>query len=856
MRIAVVATALCLSIVGISAAGPADASIRRETNIPAQPLAHALQAFAKQRGLVLAYRSEVVGDRQSAGAVGEFTTDEALTQILSGTGLSYRYLDDKTVTIVVVSNSPPATIRSQVEGQGGTAVLDKDNKVGFWDKFLLAQETAGPTPSSASVERRADASSQQPPIQEVVVTAQKKTENLLDVPVPVTAISADTLVQQNNFRLQDYYSKVPGLNVELDGTTGVPTISIRGITTGGQTNPTVGITVDDVPYGSSTFIGGGFVSPDIDPSDLARIEVLRGPQGTLYGVSSIGGLLKYVTLDPSTSAFSGEVQAGTDDVHHGDQPGYNLRGAVNVPVSDTLAFRATGFTRLDPGYIDNIQTGANGVNWGSANGGHFTALWQPSPILSIKLSALLQDDHVHGSPLADSGPGFGDLQQSFLRGTGGYDQRFQAYSANITVKLGRFDLTSVSGYGINSSELSYDVTPIYGSLTQMFFGVTGSPYLNDLKTSKFSQELRLSGPLLSNLDWLFGLFYTHENSSYISDVFAQAPTGDIVGQPLYYTNPSTYEEGAVFTDFTYHVTDRLNVQLGGRESHIKQSNSAYGAGPLNGGVSVTPNAQSTENAFTYLLTPQFKIQPNWMLYARLASGYRAGGPNANALVNDTPSQYDPDKTENYDLGVKADFLDHRLSIDTALYYIDWKNVQVTVQAPCGCAVYITNGGGAKSQGAELSVDSRPFTDLTVSAWVAWNEAVLTRDFPPGSSAYGVTGDRLPYSSRFSSNLSIDQNIALPKDLTAFVGAAVGYVGNRVGLFQSTAVRQDYGGYAKTDLHAGIKQDAWTLNFYVNNLADRRAPLQGGLDGPNTYANGTSFIYIQPRMAGLSLSYRF
>src|SRR5262249_11729294 len=145
-------------------------------------------------------------------------------------------------------------------------------------------------------------------IEEIVVTAQKREERLQDVPVPVTSMSADALVEQNQLRLQDYYSKVPGLNLELDGTTGVPTVSIRGVTTGGQTNPTVGVTVDDVPYGSSTFIGGGFVSPDIDPSDLTRVEVLRGPQGTLYGVSSIGGLLKYVTLDPSTDGFTGLVQ--------------------------------------------------------------------------------------------------------------------------------------------------------------------------------------------------------------------------------------------------------------------------------------------------------------------------------------------------------------------------------------------------------------------------------------------------------------------------------------------------------------------------------------------------------------------
>jgi outer membrane receptor protein involved in Fe transport len=225
-------------------------------------------------------------------------------------------------------------------------------------------------------------------------------------------------------------------------------------------------------------------------------------------------------------------------------------------------------------------------------------------------------------------------------------------------------------------------------------------------------------------------------------------------------------------------------------------------------------------------------------------------------VNHVPSEYHPDKTENYDLGLKADLLDHRLSIDTALYYIDWKDVQVTVEAPGGAAVYISNGGGAKSQGAEFSVESSPLTGLKIAAWVAWNKAILTKDFPQGSSAYGVSGDRLPFSSRFSGNFSIDDDFPLSKDLSAFVGGAVSYVGDRVGLFQSTPVRQEYPAYTKTDLRGGLKYERWEFTLYVNNVADKRAPLQGGLDGPNTYANSESFIYIQPRTVGLSILGRF
>lgn len=827
----------------------------RTFNIAAQPLSKALLEFSKQSGLIVTVPSALVEGKTAPEIHGALPSSQALEKLLSGSGLKASRTTSGGITIGNTTTS----------GQGHTS--NSTSQLASANGPLgqpVNPQTETSSDSTQSVSSSGNRIDNRDRLTEIIVTAQKREERLQDVPVPVSAISADTLVANNELRLQDYYNKIPGLNLELDGTTGVPTISIRGITTGGQTNPTVGVTVDDVPYGSSTFIGGGFITPDIDPSDLARVEVLRGPQGTLYGVSSIGGLLKYVTIDPSTEGLSGFVQAGTSDVSHGTQPGYSLRGAVNVPLSDTFAVRASVFTRLDPGYVDNVQTGQNGVNWGTTDGAHLSALWRPWQDFSIKLSALLQENNLHGSPLVDTSLGSGAFQQSFLRGTGGYEQRFQAYSANIKAKLGIFDVTAVSGYGVTTSSLSYDLTPLYGPITQFGipgtsfngFGVSGTPYFNDLKTSKYSQELRLTAPLGPHVEWLIGAFYTHEDSNYVTNVLAAAPSGAIVGQDLYYSNPSTYEEYAAFTDLTYHFTDQFDVQVGGRETEIQQTSSAFGSGPLNGGDSVTPNAETKQNAFTYLVTPRLKLSPDVMLYARFASGYRAGGPNANALVNHVPSQYDPDKTQNYDLGVKADFLEHTLSVDAALYYIDWKDIQATVEAPGGAAVYITNGGGAKSEGTELSIESKPLTGLTVAAWVAWNEAVLTKDFPTGSSAYGLTGYRLPYSSRFSGNLSVDQDFAVTSDWTAYVGGSVNYVGDRLGLFQSTATRQVYPSYAKTDLHLGIKRDTWTVNVYADNVTNRLTPLQGGLDGPNTYANATSFIYLQPRTVGLSASDKF
>ena len=228
--------------------------------------------------------------------------------------------------------------------------------------------------------------------------------------------------------------------------------------------------------------GGGAV-PDIDPSELARIEVLRGPQGTLYGASSIGGLINFVTADPSTSGVSGHIESTVSDVRNGTQAGYSVRGAINLPLGDTLAMRASAFGRQDPGYINNVPSplffasiapGPNGVNWGNVAGGRVAVLWQPQDALTLKFSALVQDSTVHGTSF--SYIGLGDLQQSILPGTGVYDTQTQAYSLNISAKLGTADLVSLTGYNIDKYHQVFDYTPTLGSLTAAIFnGVSGSP---------------------------------------------------------------------------------------------------------------------------------------------------------------------------------------------------------------------------------------------------------------------------------------------------------------------------------------------------------------------------------------------
>jgi len=842
-------------------------------HIDAQPMPKALAAFAAQTGMQLIFSSvEVKKSLQAPALEGAYTLEGALGKLLANTELSYEYINERTLAIRSAKSDEAVAGRKlssvQAEGAGDIrlAQAGTDSDAGSSTSGQGSEEKSNAPGSSKN--------SEETKLEEVVVTAQKRTERLQDVPVPVTAINTQALVEQNQLRLQDYYSSVPGLSFTTGGTSRTaPNLAIRGLTTGGNyTNPTVGIVVDDVPYGSSAGIGGGASMPDFDPGDLARVEVLRGPQGTLYGASSLGGLLKFVTVDPSTEGFSGRVQAGMSSVYNGAELGYNARGVVNVPIGDTFAVRASGFARRDPGYIDNVQSGEDGVNRTDVAGGLLSALWRPSEALSLKLNALYQDIKAHGFSKVDPYLGLGDLQQSVLRGIGGSHKQLGVYTAILKAKLGDVDLTSVSGYSVNTFSYSSDWGHLglgaflsglaqngFPALGIPGFGVSGVAQIEDNKTDKFSQELRLSGSIGQHLDWLLGGFYNHEDTAWMQDESAIDPaTGARVGSLVNFTFPTTVAEYAGFADLTYHFTDRFNVQFGGRESQIRQTYTETDSGPsvllFDGAPSpfVQPTVHAKDSSFTYLVTPQLKISPNLMVYTRLASGYRVGGPNFLCAAFNIPCHFKPDTTTNYELGAKGNVFDHSLSFDASLYYIDWKDVQLNTAIPNGPA-YLANGGAAKSEGVELSVETRPLTGLTLAAWATWNHAVLTQSLPPAAGVYGVSGDRLPFSSRFSGHFSVQQDFPFTSTLNGFVGASVSYVGDRLDGFTSTAQRYDVPGYAQVDMRAGVRRDSWRVNVFVTNIADKRGLLSGSLFPPSYL---TGFSYIQPRTVGLSVSTTF
>ena len=839
-------------------AGTSEGESRRvyDINLQAQSLADALNGLSEQTGAPVVFSYDLVRSKRSRPVVGRYTLPEALATLLRDTGLYGGLSDRGVLTVSATRLGPPNTGEMTLNNNQKTANVDprRVTRPSRIAAFFAAVAAA----FSASAEEVGDAPNN---IEEVLVTAQKQVERMQDVPVPISVINTESLADTGQVLLRDYYSEVPGLNVTpLLGSN--ESIAIRGISTGGVTNPTVAIMVDGVPYTASTLFTGGNQVPDFDPGDLDRIEVLRGPQGTLYGANSLGGLINYVTRDPSTERYSGRIEAGIDDVYAGTEQGFNLRASANIPVTDTFAMRASAYTSQDPGYISNPVYHEKGVNEIQAYGGRWSGLWKPADNFSIKLSAQYQRIEADGVSEVDVGPNLGDLQQNDIPGTAPYSRLTQAYSAIVNYKVGGVDLTSVTGYNTNRFFDSVDFTSALGSFAQSQFQVGGAPVFEQGDTSKLTQELRLSTPLGPHFEWMIGAFFAHEVSSDIQVIWAgNTNTEQLVGQLYYQNSPAAYLESAGFTDLTCHITDRFDVQLGGRESHIDViENTSLVSGPLQGATVISPQLVSKANAFTYLVTPQLKLSSDLMLYARLASGYRPGG--ANGVELNAPFAYGPDKTQNYEFGMKGDFLDHTLSLDASVYYIRWENIQIQLLNSQDLQ-YQDNGGNAKSEGVEVSVTARPVMGLSLGASFAYDDAALTQDFPGCSastgtcsisSAFGLDGDRLPDSARLSGNFSGKEEFPIPvwRDASGFVVGQVSYVGDRVGVFTSAPQRQLYGGYAKIDARAGVKYDSWTVQAYVNNVADRRGALDGGLG----YYNQSAFILIQPRTVGLSVAKTF
>jgi len=703
-------------------------------------------------------------------------------------------------------------------------------------------------------------------LDEVVVTAQKVSQSVVDVPLSISVLGSDDLEKTQSLNIQDYVKLVPGLQL-TQATPGFGRLVLRGINTGGAA-ATVGVYVDETPFGSSSGIANGAIlAGDFDTFDVARIEVLRGPQGTVYGASSLGGVLKYVTHEPQFDSFEGRVRGSFESVEDGDMS-WSGAAVANMPLSDSVAIRASAFYRNVGGYIDSIGTGgsdvADDINGSTVSGGRASMLFKPSDTFSLQLTAFIQDVDSDASSVVDSDPLtgktlYGGLTQSQFVPEA-TNVSYRVYNATAIWDLGFGDLTSATSYGSNTQDFRVDFT----TLLRNAFGLDIFDSYNQQTTrvKRFTQELRLASHENEKVDWMVGAYYNDEQGLIDQFVHVVEPgtLTDLAGFPTIgiITLDSNYKEFAAFANATIKFTPSFDVTLGGRYSQNDQDVEQNGEGLLIGPTPVTINGDSSEDVFTYSIAPKFKFNDRMALYARVAKGFRPGGPNviAPGAPPGTPTSYGSDSTINYELGFKGENAARTVAFDVAAFHIDWKEIQLLARV--NNLNINTNAGHAESDGVELSMGFWPVERLKLSLSGAYTDAKLTEDADP-LLVGGRDGDRLPYTPKTSYTIGADYNWPLDGDRSAYLGASFSQLSEIPASFDPAFVaangRQLFlSEYDMLDVRAGWDFGAVSLELFGRNLTndDGKTSDASGNTPNGAIATGV----IRPRSYGVTVTAEF
>lgn len=749
-----------------------------------------------------------------------------------------------------------------------------------------------------AVGQTTDAAANEAEPTEIVVTANRRQENIVDVPMSVTALRGDDLLAKGLTQIESFVSQVPGFSIENQGRIGIRLV-LRGQNTGGSVGgAAVASMIDEVVLTSGSALSrGALVTANLDLYDMERIEVLRGPQGTLYGANALGGLLKYVAKKPDLNRIGGSAELGIENVRYGET-GYSAKGAINLPIAnDVAALRVTGYYTDVPGYVDNPLLGRKDVNGGELYGGRAALLLHPIDNLSIRLTAGFQKDRygsegitqlvgapaVSNTETAASFRLFGQRPIETLRFDGNTGGDFEYYNGLIDYDLGGVQLISSTSYVKGKRTFFVDASngPAAPGVTlaQALGGLFPEPIVAILDQEnsfkKFNQEVRLSSGDDGPFRWQVGAFYSNEDIVF-SQVFQTRAVADInrsVGVAPFipglgglslgsFLTLADYEEISGFGEATLRIGERFEISAGGRYSHIEQSaDASTGPGLFTGATpTANPRIESSENKFTFSVAPRFALSDDISLYGRVASGFRPGGPitspGAGTLF---PASFGPDQVVNYEVGLKGRTPGGLLTFDVAAFYIDWKDIQIVtafVNPTSGQSFFVTgNAGKARSQGIEWAFSLRPLRGLDIGWTGAVTDAKIRTD-APGLGA--SKGDYLPYVPRVSSALNVDYSMPLGAAVDANFGATWNHVGARNGEFSTSAALSNnprIPAYDSFDLRAGFSFKAFRVDAIVRNLTDKRGIVLYRSAAGFEATSGTGVI-IQPRTLSLRLSANF
>jgi iron complex outermembrane receptor protein len=733
------------------------------------------------------------------------------------------------------------------------------NKISFTGRASAIAFASILLAPSASLAQSAPAADTDAP--DIVVTATKRDESTRDIAGSVSAVTERDLQRLNAQSLSDYITRVPGV-VFNDYQPGVSEVVIRGVasSTYHEANQaTTGYYINQIPLVEPGF---PLVIPDIDSFDVKQVEVLRGPQGTLFGSSSLGGAVNYVVNEADPSAIDAGAEGIVSSTRGSGEASYAAKAMINVPiVADKLAVRVVGLQRYDAGYLNNIGTGKKGSNDLRVRGLRGSVVFTPTETTKLSALGLYQEYDLDDQTYVQFGAD--PKARTYDRNTNVaefQDTEIQLYSLRLDQELGFANLTAVGSHTIKKADLAFDDSIFGGNDPR-----TDTPQLSSSvgKSTTDYGELRLASSGTGPFTWLVGGNYTKLRSDSTDGAFVEGIGAYIDANPTLFggqagsvlapgdllrrtVSTSRVREIAAFGELAYTLADVLTLTVGGRYFEYKaQPRLQF----LPNAALITPfdyePGTRTESGFVPKVSLSYKPSNQLTLYGLYSEGFRIGGINTYAVATGVPIEFNSDSTQNYEVGAKFDLVPGTMSFDIAAFHIMWNDIQSRLFTPVDFNAYTVNGGGAKIDGFEMSLIFRPSRNLTFTTNLTYNDARLSALLPDSFAPGGgyAAGTRLPGASEWIIANQLDFELR-DSPLRPRIGAAHRYLSKAPVAFGATLEKGDY---SLVDLNASIRvAKGIEAGLFAKNLFDQ----YGILNAPFSFAGSVT----RPRTIGANLRF--
>ncbi len=863
LRCVVLALLMTLSTMVMAADAGQDGRI--SFDIPQQRADLALTQFADQADLTLIFPFDEVRQRTGNRLVGDYRKEEAIEILLAGTGLTPTFSNRVVLSIAIDHQSVPVGKEMNVKKKAGLGAF----LVAIFSVGAGAQEEAEDTADSV--------------LDNILVTASKRGEVALqDTPMSIQAFTGEDLERRGVVEFLDYARSVSGLSFEDQGP-GDKKYVLRGIQSTGAA--TTAVYFDDIVATGSNRQDGGGRQPDFRLVDMERIEILKGPQGTLYGASSMSGTIRMITSKPDATKFAGAVNAGVGSTRNANGENYDLDGMLNIPlVEDKLAVRLVGYYGEEAGYIDDMLDygigglGAEGANNVTVTGGRAALRWYVTD--DVTLDAMWVHQEIETDGAAWYQPLYGQfIQRNYHRLI--WDESLDAYNLALEWVTDHGTFTATGSYMDRHMKYTWPATR---TLCGLFTGrdpgcftlgpdqvaLQWNSILNmphDL--SNLSSELRYASSWNSRFQLIAGVFYQDEEDTLNSTLGLT----DADGIPLDWSDPmnlvvhlridGTVEQRTAFGELSYDFTDKFTATVGARAFHfeIDELMNQFPTMFQPTGQSTTPSSTS-EDDVTLKFNLSYDFTDDLMLYAGYVEGFRNGGNNGADFLTGLPlPTFQSDSVDSYEIGIKGAFFDSRLQLDAAAYYMDWSDIQQRMLAEDieGTFLIMGNIGSASVKGLEIGAFLTPSqaANFTLGGNLTLLEAVLEEDAPVVGPYPGLKGDRIPDVPEFTGNLYADYSFpVLAGTWEAFARLDYYYVGDSFRTFRPDDPSYNkQGDYSLVNLRVSFDDgDRYRIGIFVNNVFDESAVVthfvDPGLRRPD------QITPLQPRTFGVSFGYQF